>query len=100
MLCHKPDKRGGHEIEVSKSALPAHMAHGDTEGACTSTGTTDGFDDHGCRDDHLGSRAGAEGEGQEEEAQEFTELPCPRERQRATVNGNGNSGHQKGGGKK
>ena len=40
MLCHKPDKRGGHEIEVSKSALPAHMAHGDTEGACESTGTT------------------------------------------------------------
>ena len=40
VLCHKPDKRDGHEIEVSRSALPAHQAHGDTEGPCASTGTT------------------------------------------------------------
>ena len=40
MLGHKPKQRGGHEIEVSKNALPAHMAPGDTEGACEPTATT------------------------------------------------------------
>lgn len=43
-LCHKPhSKKGGVQIEVSRSALRAHLAHGDTEGACASrTGTTTG----------------------------------------------------------
>jgi hypothetical protein len=34
LICHKPDKKGGHTISVSSSAVPAHMAHGDKMGAC------------------------------------------------------------------
>jgi hypothetical protein len=34
-LCHKPDeKKGGQTITVSESAVPAHLGHGDTLGAC------------------------------------------------------------------
>ncbi len=46
-ICHKTGstRNPGVEIEVSQNALPAHMAHGDTEGECedaatTTTGTT------------------------------------------------------------
>ena len=34
LVCHKPDKNGGHTISISSSAVPAHLAHGDTLGAC------------------------------------------------------------------
>lgn len=34
LICHKPDKKGGHTISISPSAVPAHLAHGDTEGPC------------------------------------------------------------------
>ena len=35
-ICHKPGRKrkGGVTITVSRNALPAHMAHGDTMGAC------------------------------------------------------------------
>jgi hypothetical protein len=35
-LCHKPyKKQGGHSITVSRSALPAHLGHGDYIGGCS-----------------------------------------------------------------
>jgi hypothetical protein len=34
LICHKPEKKGGHTISISSSAVPAHLAHGDTEGPC------------------------------------------------------------------
>lgn len=34
LICHKPDKKGGHTISVSSSAVPAHLAHGDKLGPC------------------------------------------------------------------
>jgi hypothetical protein len=34
LVCHKPDKKGGHTISISSSAVPAHLAHGDTLGPC------------------------------------------------------------------
>lgn len=34
LICHKPEKKGGHTISVSSSAVPAHLAHGDTLGPC------------------------------------------------------------------
>lgn len=33
-LCHKPNGKNPHTITVSESAVPAHLAHGDTLGAC------------------------------------------------------------------
>ena len=34
-VCHKPNgKKGGHTLSISRSALPAHLAHGDYEGVC------------------------------------------------------------------
>ena len=34
LICHKAGKKGGHTISVASAAVPAHMAHGDTMGAC------------------------------------------------------------------
>ena len=35
-ICHKPlKKKGGNTITISRSALPAHLAHGDYIGACS-----------------------------------------------------------------
>lgn len=34
LICHKPDKKGGHTISISSSAVPAHLAHGDKLGPC------------------------------------------------------------------
>jgi hypothetical protein len=34
-ICHKPAKKGGHTLVVAASAVPAHLAHGDTLGACS-----------------------------------------------------------------
>lgn len=34
VICHKPDKKGGHTLSVSSDAVPAHLAHGDKLGAC------------------------------------------------------------------
>lgn len=34
LVCHKPDKKGGHTLSIATSAVPAHLAHGDTLGAC------------------------------------------------------------------
>jgi len=34
-VCHKPDnKKGGNTLSISSSAVPAHLGHGDTLGAC------------------------------------------------------------------
>jgi hypothetical protein len=34
LVCHKPDKKGGHTLSVAAPAVPAHLAHGDKLGAC------------------------------------------------------------------
>lgn len=34
LVCHKPDKKGGHTLSIANSAVPAHLGHGDTLGAC------------------------------------------------------------------
>lgn len=34
LVCHKPDKKGGHTLSISASAVPAHLGHGDTMGPC------------------------------------------------------------------
>jgi hypothetical protein len=34
LVCHKPDKKGGHTLSISSSAVPAHLGHGDTMGSC------------------------------------------------------------------
>jgi len=34
LVCHKPDKKGGHTISIASPAVPAHLAHGDTLGSC------------------------------------------------------------------
>lgn len=34
LVCHKPDKKGGHTLSISSSAVPAHLGHGDKMGAC------------------------------------------------------------------
>jgi hypothetical protein len=35
LVCHKPNnKKGGHTLSISSSAVPAHLGHGDTLGAC------------------------------------------------------------------
>ena len=34
LICHKPNKRGGHTLSVATSAVPAHLGHGDTLGPC------------------------------------------------------------------
>jgi len=34
LICHKPDKKGGHTLSVAAPAVPAHLAHGDILGPC------------------------------------------------------------------
>jgi len=34
LICHKPDKKGGHTLSIASPAVPAHLAHGDVLGAC------------------------------------------------------------------
>ena len=35
LVCHKPNnKKGGHTLSISSSAVPAHLSHGDTMGPC------------------------------------------------------------------
>jgi len=34
LVCHKPDKKGGHTLSIAESAVSAHLAHGDKLGAC------------------------------------------------------------------
>ena len=34
LICHKPDKRGGHTLSIASAAVPAHLGHGDRLGAC------------------------------------------------------------------
>ncbi len=34
LICHKPNKKGGHTLSISSAAVPAHLAHGDTLGPC------------------------------------------------------------------
>lgn len=34
LVCHKPDKKGGHTISIAQPAVSAHLAHGDTLGPC------------------------------------------------------------------
>ena len=60
-LCHAPpgNPDAAHTISVGAPAVPAHLAHGDTEGACAEDGgEEEGEDEEG------------EGEGDEEESEE------------------------------
>jgi hypothetical protein len=34
LICHKPNKKGGHTLSISASAVSAHLGHGDKLGAC------------------------------------------------------------------
>lgn len=34
LICHKPDKKGGHTLSIAPPAVPAHLAHGDKLGPC------------------------------------------------------------------
>jgi hypothetical protein len=34
LVCHKPNKKGGHTLSISASAVSAHLGHGDKLGAC------------------------------------------------------------------
>ncbi|HSL31485.1 MAG TPA: DUF5666 domain-containing protein [Anaerolineales bacterium] len=34
LICHKPGRNAGHTLRVRESAVTAHLAHGDTLGAC------------------------------------------------------------------
>jgi hypothetical protein len=34
LICHKPDKKGGHTLSISASAVSAHLGHGDKLGPC------------------------------------------------------------------
>ena len=34
LICHKPNKKGGHILSVATAAAPAHLGHGDTLGPC------------------------------------------------------------------
>ena len=34
LICHKPDKNGGHTLSISASAVDAHLGHGDKLGPC------------------------------------------------------------------
>ncbi|MEP7133922.1 MAG: DUF5666 domain-containing protein [Chloroflexota bacterium] len=34
LVCHKPNKNGGHTLSLPQAAIPAHLGHGDTLGAC------------------------------------------------------------------
>jgi hypothetical protein len=34
LVCHKPDKKGGHTLSISASAVSAHLGHGDKMGPC------------------------------------------------------------------
>ncbi|HET9910971.1 MAG TPA: DUF5666 domain-containing protein [Anaerolineales bacterium] len=34
LICHKPDKKGGHTLSIASPAVPAHLAHGDKLGPC------------------------------------------------------------------
>jgi len=34
LVCHKPDKKGGHTLSIAAPAVPAHLAHGDKLGTC------------------------------------------------------------------
>lgn len=34
LICHKPDKKGGHTLSISSSAVSAHLGHGDKLGPC------------------------------------------------------------------
>lgn len=34
LVCHKPDKKGGHTLSISSSAVDAHLGHGDKLGPC------------------------------------------------------------------
>ena len=35
LICHKPDKKGGHTLSIAEPAVPAHLAHGDKLGPCS-----------------------------------------------------------------
>ena len=39
-VCHKTGNGGEHTINIAAPAVPAHMAHGDSMGACATTTTT------------------------------------------------------------
>ena len=34
LICHRPDKNGGHTLSVASATVPAHLAHGDKQGPC------------------------------------------------------------------
>lgn len=49
LVCHVPqgNPENAHTIEVGESAVPAHLAHGDTEGACPEETPADGEEGDG-----------------------------------------------------
>jgi hypothetical protein len=56
LVCHVPpgNPADAHEIEVASSAVPAHLAHGDTLGPCVAPGPCTGQPDGtSCNDDNL-----------------------------------------------
>ena len=53
LVCHVPsgNPENAHTIEVGESAVPAHLAHGDTEGACPEETPSDGDEGDGDGDE-------------------------------------------------
>ena len=102
MLCHKPDKRGGHAIEVSENALPAHMAHGDTEGACESIGTTTASTTTAAAPTTLAPAPAPKAKVKKKKPKSSQSSNARGNGHKGQGNGNrsGHSGHKKGGGTK
>ncbi|HET9334296.1 MAG TPA: hypothetical protein VFQ21_12030, partial [Gemmatimonadota bacterium] len=53
VMCHVPpgNQENPHTIEVGESAVPDHLAHGDTEGACPEETPSDGDEGDGDGDE-------------------------------------------------
>ena len=53
-VCHKTGNGSSHAIRVSANAVPAHLRHGDTVGACAPTAAqrTNGADNHKNKTNH------------------------------------------------
>ncbi len=64
-ICHVNGNGGSRTIRVSRSALQAHLDHGDSEGSCEGEGEGDGGEDDGGEGEGEGGEDdGGEGEGE------------------------------------